>query len=81
MANPAQDRIALDFPELRIAAVKQQLHGNFHQRVFSTIAVSALHINPTLQHGILTPVLMCLVLMNAGHGYGLPRNCNSSRQA
>jgi hypothetical protein len=25
MANPSQDKIALEFPELRIAAVKQQL--------------------------------------------------------
>lgn len=43
MANPAQDRIALDFPELRIAAVKQQLLELFTQDYFNNPSFSPTH--------------------------------------
>ena len=43
MANPAQDKIALDFPELRIAAVKQQLLELFTQDYFNNPSFSPTH--------------------------------------
>jgi hypothetical protein len=43
MANPAQDRIALDFPELRIAAVKQQLMEIFTSEYFNNCSFSPTH--------------------------------------
>ena len=43
MANPSQDKIALEFPELRIQAVKQQLLQLLTDSFFNDFTFSPLH--------------------------------------